>query len=343
MSDNLAAAAAALNVPESLVQRSAEARSKASGTPVEDILAAWAGGGSAPAPTTPPAAEQPEQPATEASTPEPEATTPDTEPSTSEPQAPAAAPQPGTAQPAPAQPAAAPVSPPPAPATVSPAEALQYPVVVSVPTAGLKERTSGSVPRWMAALFLLLPVFGLLYLTGSSSAAECRPDSPFLSVDRVTGALQNCDGSDFQGGGGLGGSGAAFVANGSDLFHSPAVGCFGCHGPNGGGGTGPALGNVLVTFSSCADHVSWVELGSAGTRAAGNTTYGDIAKPITGNMPSFGNTLSDEDLRSVVAFERIVFGGAPADETLVDCGLVEGSSSTETTIAGATTETTAAG
>ena len=44
MSD-LAAAAAAMGVPEALVKRSAEARARATGTSVDDILAAWAGGG----------------------------------------------------------------------------------------------------------------------------------------------------------------------------------------------------------------------------------------------------------------------------------------------------------
>ena len=48
MSD-LAAAAAAMGVPEALVKRSAEARARATGTSVDDILAAWAGGGAAPA------------------------------------------------------------------------------------------------------------------------------------------------------------------------------------------------------------------------------------------------------------------------------------------------------
>ena len=48
MSD-LAAAAAAMGVPEALVKRSAEARAKATGASVDEILAAWAGG--APAPT----------------------------------------------------------------------------------------------------------------------------------------------------------------------------------------------------------------------------------------------------------------------------------------------------
>jgi len=53
MSD-LAAAAAALGAPEAIVKRSAEARAKASGASVDDILNAWAGGGAAPAPAAPP-------------------------------------------------------------------------------------------------------------------------------------------------------------------------------------------------------------------------------------------------------------------------------------------------
>lgn len=47
MSD-LAAAAAAMGVPEALVKRSAEARAKATGASVDEILAAWAGGSPAP-------------------------------------------------------------------------------------------------------------------------------------------------------------------------------------------------------------------------------------------------------------------------------------------------------
>jgi Cytochrome C oxidase, mono-heme subunit/FixO len=55
----LAAAAQALNAPESIVQRSAEARSKATGVPVEDVLAAWAGGGAAPSGAAPSGSAQP--------------------------------------------------------------------------------------------------------------------------------------------------------------------------------------------------------------------------------------------------------------------------------------------
>ena len=60
MSDNLAAAAAALGAPEDLTNRSAAARAAADGTSTEEVLAAWAGGAPLPAASAPPpAAETP--------------------------------------------------------------------------------------------------------------------------------------------------------------------------------------------------------------------------------------------------------------------------------------------
>jgi hypothetical protein len=71
MSD-VAAAAAAMNIPESLVERSAAARAAAAGSATDDVLAAWAGGAPAPAAQPPPVAEpQPAEPAAGAE-PEPE-------------------------------------------------------------------------------------------------------------------------------------------------------------------------------------------------------------------------------------------------------------------------------
>lgn len=73
MSD-LAAAAAALGLPETLVQRSADARAAETGASADDIIAEWAGG--APAPV----ADEPE-PEPETDTPEPE---PEPEPAATE-------------------------------------------------------------------------------------------------------------------------------------------------------------------------------------------------------------------------------------------------------------------
>lgn len=83
MSDLLSAAAQALGSPEAIVKRSAEARAKATGSSVDDILSAWAGG--APVPAAP--AEEPASPP--ASAPEPTAP--------AEIPAPAAAPDPARA------------------------------------------------------------------------------------------------------------------------------------------------------------------------------------------------------------------------------------------------------
>lgn len=64
MSEFLAAAASTMKVPETLVKRSAEARAKAAGTSVDDVLQAWAGGDAAPAATLPsaPAPEEAQAP-----------------------------------------------------------------------------------------------------------------------------------------------------------------------------------------------------------------------------------------------------------------------------------------
>lgn len=295
-----------MNIPEELVMRSARARAAASGTDVEEVLAAWAGGAPAPAGATAPAPET-----------EP---TPDEEPEAEQPEQ-TAAPAPATPAPEPAAqpPAAGTVTPVPTPATVTPEEALAHDVVVTVPTAGLKERTSTTIPQWLVAALLVIPVFGLLYLAGNGTAdATCEESGVVLRVDRASGALVNCDGSEFTGRGGGGGDGGQFIALGSEVYAT----CAGCHGANGGGGTGPAFGGVLLTFGGCADHIEWVRLGSAGFQADGRSTYGDTGKSIGGGMPGFAS-LTDEELASVVAFERIRFGGGSADEVLTDCGLVE--------------------
>jgi len=77
MSD-LSAAAAAMGLPEALVQRSAEARAAETGASVEDIIAGWAGGEAAP---TPPAEGAPAEGApAEETSPSEEAPAADVEP-----------------------------------------------------------------------------------------------------------------------------------------------------------------------------------------------------------------------------------------------------------------------
>lgn len=65
MSDQLTAASNAMGIPETLVERSAEARAAESGASTEEILTAWAGGEAAPAAAPPETPEEPTEPDTE--------------------------------------------------------------------------------------------------------------------------------------------------------------------------------------------------------------------------------------------------------------------------------------
>jgi Cytochrome c len=325
----LSAAAQALNAPESIVQRSAEARSKATGVPIEDILAAWAGGAAAPS----------------ASAPAPSPTAPPAAPTTAAEAVPAEVSTPAAAPaPIPAVvtgvPAVAAITPLPQPATVTPEEALAYPVIISVPTAGLRERTTSALPRWLAAAFLIIPAFGLLYFSGNAGAGGCVEGGFELAVDRVAGVVENCDGSDYEGKGGIGGGAGQFLAEGAEIYAT----CAGCHGAGGAGaGAFPALTNVTNVFSRCSDHIEWVTLGTLGFQTAGRATYGDTAKPVGGSgavMPAYATSLTPEQIASVIAYERVSFGGGEAETVLVDCGLVEGEEATSSTTG--PTETTAA-
>lgn len=311
MSDYLSAAAAAMGLPEVLVQRSAEARAAETGASVDEVLQAWAGGGQAPAPS--PAEEQVEDAAAEDET----AAQPAPEPEVAAPVA--AAVETPPAQPAPSAPTRAPV-----PETVTPAAAARLPEVVTVATAGIRERTSFTIPKWLTAVLLVAPLFALFAL-GGSATGQCG-EATELRVDVVTGDIVNCDGTEFTGSA-VGGGGTNFIALGEAIYlgsEVTGVNCAGCHGPAGqGAGAFPALTAVNNTFGACTDHVEWVVQGSAGFQAQGLTSYGDTGVQIAGGMPGFASNLSAEQIAAVVAFERARFGGGDPDAVLADCGLVE--------------------
>lgn len=306
MSEFIATAAAALGIPEDLVQRSAEARAAETGASVDDVLAAWAGGGVVAATT--PASEPAEVtvPEEEDSQPEPVAAAP----AAVVVETPTAMPQPTTTAPVPTE--------------VTPGEAAHLPEVITVPTAGIREQTSFVIPKWLTAVFLIVPLFALFAL-GGASTGECG-EATELMTDVVTGNIVNCDGSEFTGQS-VGGGGIDYIALGGSIYAGGAVtgvNCAGCHGVNGqGSATFPALTGALTTFGACADHIVWVGLGSSGFRSAGESSYGDTSKPIAGGMPSFSSNLTEEQITAVSAFERVRFGGGDPDEVLIDCGLAE--------------------
>jgi len=331
MSD-LAAAAANIGGPEDLVLRSAKARAEATGTTVEAILAAWAGGGAAPAA----AALTPEPgsikdsaasaPASADATPEPAESAPA-----------ASAPVP-TSNATPARVVAAARI----PETVTIEESYEWDQVTTVRTAGIKERTKSVIPIWMLGLFTVLPLFAVGYITVNSAGPGCGKAGQ-LAVD-FRNELVNCDLSAYEGVGGGGGGQTDFIANGSATY----VTCAACHGANGQGGAGPALsgGSVLTTFSSCSDHVTWVTLGSAEWQAQFGNTYGDTDKPVAGGMQPWGDSLSEEEIRSVVLYERVAFGGEALDTAIADCGLAaapaDGTTPTDSTVPTSETPTTTA-
>jgi mono/diheme cytochrome c family protein len=281
--DLLAAAASASGMSEKMAERSAGARAKSEGTTTEAVLADWAGvelpeelAAAAPAEAAPAVAAEAGGPAAEADSEE--------------------------------APAAGDIdvevlgeTPPP------PVDEVEEPEEPSL---------LGAVPRWLAALFVAVPLFGVAYIGFLPNGPNCG-DAGRLAVDPVTGVAVNCDGSEYGSD-----AGADFFTIGEEIYTS--LGCTACHGPGGAGsGNFPAFtgGALLTTFptGSCSDHKEWVTLGTAGWPDA---TYGAANKPVGGsgsNMPGFGFALDEAQLAAVAIYERVAFGGEDLDTALRDC------------------------
>jgi mono/diheme cytochrome c family protein len=274
--DLLAKAAAAQGLPEGMTKRSAAARAKAEGKTPEQVLAEWAG------------VEAP-------------AATAEAAPVASSEAAPAATPAESPAAPA-------------AQIEVIAEESEDAPVE----PAPVRELVtpSGALPRWLAALFVAVPLFAVTYASFLPNGPNCG-DAGSLAVDPVTGIAVNCDGSEF------GKEEVDFFAIGAEVY---GASCAVCHGPTGGGiASFPPFidGALLATFpdGSCDQHVEWVNLGSSGWPDA---TYGANNKPVGGSgavMPGFGTQLSEQELRSVAIYERVQFGGVTLEGAIADCGL----------------------
>lgn len=147
MSDRLAAAAAALEAPEHLVERSAAARAAAAGSTTEEVLAAWAG--DAPLPVASPAAPAEEGPAP---------------PPAAEPAAPAA--------PAPPPPVAAPASAP---------EAVPAPAARRRATPVLEGRPFRPLAVWLA----IAGLFAVAVIVTMAIPARTGGDFTHLVADPV--------------------------------------------------------------------------------------------------------------------------------------------------------------
>ena len=298
MSELLAKVAEILGAPETLVQRSAEARAEASGNTVEEVLQSWAGGEalSASAPTEEaPVEEVKEEVVVAEETPVEEVKeevvvaeeTPVVQKATTK------------------------------------VETVIKKVSMANNTMGIKLNTDTTLPRWLNYSFMIIPIFILIGMINTSGAQECGVNG-ILDVDRKSQQTVNCDGSPFEGKGVASTNTVNYVAVGQQVY-SGAAACAGCHGANGGGGVGPSFigGALYKTFPTCADHAKWIQLGSAGWQAEVGASYGAENTISIGGMPGFQGKLTEEELMAVVVFERVVFGGGNTEEVLVDCGLLE--------------------
>ena len=253
MSELLSKVAELLNAPESLVQRSAEARAEASGRTVDEVLQSWAGGESV---------ASVEKPAEEA--PSAEEPTPPVEEKVELEQ-----PKEDTAEIVKEDTQNVP--------EISSKENVKkviHKVSFANKTLNIKVNTETSLPRWLNFSFVLIPLFIVIGIVNTSSTQECG-ENGILDVDRKTQLTVNCDGSAFEGKGVGSASSINYIALGQQVY-SGAAACAGCHGVNGGGGVGPAVigGELYTTFPTCSDHALWIELGSAGWQAEVGPAYG---------------------------------------------------------------------
>ena len=297
MGELLAKVAEILGAPETLVQRSAEARAEASGNTVEEVLQSWAGGeaiaASASVVEEAPVEEVKEEVVVE------EAPVEEVKEDVVVEEAPVAK------------------------SVTTKVETVIKKVSMANNTMGIKLNTDTTLPRWLNFSFMIIPVFILIGMINTSGAQECGVNG-ILDVDRKSQQTVNCDGSPFEGKGVASTNTVNYVAVGQQVY-SGAAACAGCHGANGGGGVGPSFigGALYTTFPTCSDHAKWIQLGSAGWQAEVGAAYGAEDTISIGGMPGFQGKLTEEELMAVVVFERVVFGGGNTEEVLIDCGLLE--------------------
>lgn len=282
MDELLKKAAEMRGMPESLVQRSAQARAKKEGLSVEQVLAEWAGVD----PSTVAAASPPPVDTPADATPAVEEATSTAEEDELEVEV--------------LEPAAAET------------EAQPEPVVGGEPVSGRSR-----YPVLLTSMFLVIPALAVLYILAFPNGPDCGSAGQ-LGVDPVTGAAANCDGSAFgmdmannfaagqaifeaqcaacHGANGGGGAGPA-MAGGAVLVTFPAGSC--------------ADHQLWVSLGS----EGWAgEIGPV--YGAPEKPVGGFGAP----MPSFSG-LTELELAQVSLYERVAFGGEAVDEAEADCGL----------------------
>lgn len=285
MDELLAKVAEVKGMPAALAQRSAEARAKKTGEPLEAILAEWAG-----IDTTTPAPAEATAPA--------QAAVPSTEPPAADVATPNVTPDEG------------------GPAVEIIEASAGQDVAGSTDDVGTSPKRGG-YPMWLAAAFIVIPLLAVTYILVAPNGPDCGSGGQLL-VDPATGEAVNCDGGTY------GETTVDNFAAGGGLYAQCAA-CHSGDGSGGvGPGFTAGAILVTFPSGSCADQINWVSLGTAGwpdpTYGATNKQVGGV-----GLMPGFGASLTEEQVAQVVLYERVAFGGQPLEDAEIDCGLVEAS------------------
>ena len=173
---------------------------------------------------------------------------------------------------------------------------------------GLSAHSTTRAPRWLVAIYAILPVFALSYVVIYTTGPRCGQGGA-LRVSEKDGRVVRCDGT------ALGPQTTPNVSRGQVVYQSIAN-CAQCHLANGAGqdagGVGRPLydkGTLLEDFPDLASQVEFVKGGSAKF-----PIYGAKNRKAQGVMPSFGTQLSDFDLVSAVMYERQKLHGGLAEE-----------------------------
>ncbi|MGB5730105.1 MAG: c-type cytochrome, partial [Acidimicrobiia bacterium] len=166
-------------------------------------------------------------------------------------------------------------------------------------------------PAWLAAVLVVVPLLAVLYVVVVPNQPTCGSAGQ-LAIDPATGNAVGCDGAAY------GVDAASNFSAGAAIYDA---GCAVCHGPNGGGGAGPAMagGAVLAAFpeEACASQIEWIALGSGDWPDA---TYGANNTPVSGGMPGFEGQLTELEIAQVTLFERVEFGGLDVETAETACG-----------------------
>lgn len=174
------------------------------------------------------------------------------------------------------------------------------PVVKPEPAYIKAAKTRSRIPMWAMPVVALLPLWGFIYAV----TLEAKPAG-------ATGP----------------------IAEGAGLFKTN---CAGCHGAEGGGGTGRKLaeGEVNQTFLAADEQIAFV---TAGSKVIDGKPYGNPDRPggphVSGSynkgqwMPKFDGVLTKEQITAIVCYERIEWYGtvkqddkfAPSPAYIAEC------------------------